>query len=138
MSKTVGVVLSVSLISSPMTALADSDKPNLDSATGILTIPIVSMDEYVWFGDVELKLDFSTSQFTLLNAAPADNPNPVPADNVFTEVEPIDEVEPNDSSGAAQELLVIGANKPVKASIGTIEDVDYYALDAVAGRTYVV
>jgi len=70
-SKMLGVVLIVSAIS----ALAESIKPNFDSATEILTVPNV---------------------------------------------------------------VAIGAKKPIKASIGSAGDVDYYALDAVAGRTYVL
>lgn len=144
-------IFGIGLLSISITALADSDTPNFDSSTGILTVPIVSMDENIWFGDIELKLDFSTSQFTLLNATPIDEPldesidtpnstdNPKePLINVFTEVDAIDEVEPNDSTGSTQELDAIGANRPVKASIGYVEDVDFYAFDAVAGRTYTV
>ncbi|MBX3055972.1 MAG: hypothetical protein KF770_05815 [Anaerolineae bacterium] len=52
--------------------------------------------------------------------------------------DPITEVEPNDSSGTAQTLTVIGRENYVIASTNPGNDRDWYKFTATAGQTYVI
>jgi hypothetical protein len=51
---------------------------------------------------------------------------------------PILEIEPNNTSGSAQILSVIGRENYVIASINPANDRDWFRFDAVAGQTYVI
>ncbi len=62
-------------------------------------------------------------------------PNAMP---VQAAPEPINEAEPNDSSGTAQVLPAIGLDRPVVAKIGTAGDVDWYAFRFEPGKTYTI
>ena len=57
----------------PLVVFADSGRPNFDRGTGILTMPEASIDNLELYENVRLKLNFSTGQFTLLNATPANS-----------------------------------------------------------------
>ncbi len=47
---------------------AGSESPDFDSSSGILSLPIVSVDSATWYKDVQLELFFDTGQFNLLSA----------------------------------------------------------------------
>ncbi|MBC8161833.1 MAG: hypothetical protein H7Z42_11495 [Roseiflexaceae bacterium] len=58
--------------------------------------------------------------------------------SLFDASPPVGENEPNDTLGSAQALDSLGANYPITGEIDAFTDNDYYAIDAVAGRSYVV
>ncbi len=65
----------VLLLFSSNYVLADSNKPNFDSKNGVLLMPVISIDNEVWYGDVKLQLDFITGQFSVIAATPIDEGN---------------------------------------------------------------
>jgi hypothetical protein len=74
-----------------------------------------------------------------------DDPPPPDRPITFsTNVNPVDEEEPNDEADNAQELNKIGMENPVEATIraaandGDPGDLDWYSFTAVAGQTYVI
>ena len=51
---------------------------------------------------------------------------------------PLNEVEPNNTAQTAQSLSKIGLSSPMRATIGSAGDQDWFAFDVVAERTYVI
>lgn len=146
---TLGVAMSIGLLSVPFAAQAATEYPDFDGATSVLNLPMLSINKQAWYSDVQIELNLGTGQFTLLGAAEASAPVAdapqacVPSGDGTPEVPDdtsaalaIDEIEGNDSFDSAQILSSLGANSPVEATIGTSGDVDFYAFDVVAGRTY--
>jgi len=65
-------VAGIALVGGVPFAKADSESPNFISSSGILSLPIVSVDSITWYSDVDLQLNFDTGQFSLLSATSTD------------------------------------------------------------------
>lgn len=149
-SKVIGFILGLGVLTVSHLATADSCQPNYDSSTNLLAMPQVSVDGSSWY-NAELKLDFFTGKFALVKASPINQPQPNDLTPVLIDTVPpveteipsntvnnIQEEESNETMATAQALSAIGSHNPVSASTDLAGDVDYYKFDVVAGRSYVL
>jgi len=68
-------VCGLSFLSWQSSVFADSNTPNFNTESSTLTLPAVSLNiDEAWFGNVQIKMDFLTNEFTLLNIEGIDAP----------------------------------------------------------------
>lgn len=84
--------LVATLLSFSSYSFSESEKPNYDSQSTELVMPIVSIDKSEWYENVRLKLNFFTGRFSVVSAdpistielvVPIDNPVKSTSDDIF-------------------------------------------------------